>query len=412
MNKLKNKVFITLFLILTLSILSFITVFNVQNYLEQKNSIENNLRVAIDNSKKNNNLKPPNYEDNEMKPMDNVKFMDSIIYTILLDNNDNIKDIINHSDNSLSESDISLMAKKILDNNILENKNMQTHIGCLYFDNYSYSYLKNNALIILDTTTIKSKLFTSLGISLLIFTLLEIIVFFISKILSNKITKPVKESFDKQKQFIADASHELKTPLSVIIASSEALEDNSNEVKWLKNIKNEANRMNILITDLLELASTENKETFKFEFLNLSKITGLSVLTFEGIAFEHNIKIMYNIDDNIKMNMDENSIKQLIEILLDNAIKHSNKKSTINVSLKEEKGIIELKVENNGEEIPKGEEEKIFERFYRVDKSRNRKENRYGLGLAIAKNIVLMHNGKINASSQNGTTTFKVLFKK
>ena len=112
------------------------------------------------------------------------------------------------------------------------------------------------------------------------------------------------------------------------------------------------------------------------------------------------------------MNMDENSIKQLIEILLDNAIKHSYKKSTINVSLKEEKGVIELKIENNGEEIPKGEEEKIFERFYRVDKSRNRKENRYGLGLAIAKNIVLMHNGKINASSQNGTTTFKVLFKK
>lgn len=412
MNKLKNKVFITLFLILTLSILSFITVFNVQNYLEQKSSIENNLRIAIDNSKKNNNLKPPSYEDNEMKPMDNVKFMDSIIYTILLDNNDNIKDIINHSNNSLNESDISLMAKKILDNNILENKNMQTHIGCLYFDNYSYSYLKNNALIILDTTTIKSKLFTSLGISLLIFSLLEIIVFFISKILSNKITKPVKESFDKQKQFIADASHELKTPLSVIIASSEALEDNPNEVKWLKNIKNEANRMNILITDLLELASTEKKETFKFEFLNLSKITELSVLTFEGIAFEHNIKILYNIDDNIKMNMDENSIKQLIEILLDNAIKHSYKKSTINVSLKEEKGVIELKIENNGEEIPKGEEEKIFERFYRVDKSRNRKENRYGLGLAIAKNIVLMHNGKINASSQNGTTTFKVLFKK
>ena len=84
----------------------------------------------------------------------------------------------------------------------------------------------------------------------------------------------------------------------------------------------------------------------------------------------------------------------------------------VEVSLKEEKGVIELKIENNGEEIPKGEEEKIFERFYRVDKSRNRKENRYGLGLAIAKNIVLMHNGKINASSQNGTTTFKVLFKK
>lgn len=106
------------------------------------------------------------------------------------------------------------------------------------------------------------------------------------------------------------------------------------------------------------------------------------------------------------------SIKQLIEILLDNAIKHAEKGSIINVNLLEESNNITILVKNKGEEIPKGEEEKIFERFYRIDKSRNRNDNRYGLGLAIAKNIVTNHNGKISAFSKDGITTFKILFKR
>ena len=197
----------------------------------------------------------------------------------------------------------------------------------------------------------------------------------------------------------------------MIVASSEALEDNPKEKKWLTNIKEEANRMNLLITDLLELAKSEQKAD-SLKDGDLSKVVELSTLTFEGKAFESNIKIDYDIESNIKMKMSENSIKQLVEILLDNAVKHSEEKSTINIALKEDNNQIELLVKNKGEAIPKGEEEKIFERFYRVDKSRNRDSNRYGLGLAIAKNIVLNHNGKISAYSIDGTTIFKVLFKK
>ena len=170
--------------------------------------------------------------------------------------------------------------------------------------------------------------------------------------------------------------------------------------------------MNNLITDLLELASTERTETYSFEEKDISKIIELSLLTFEGKAYEKNIKIDYQIKDNIKMKLDESSIKELIEILLDNAIKHSKEKSTIKVILSEENNNITLEVQNTGDPIPKGEEEKIFDRFYRIDKSRNRKENRYGLGLAIAKNITENHNGTISASSNDNTTTFKVLFKK
>ena len=235
------------------------------------------------------------------------------------------------------------------------------------------------------------------------------------KTANNELQKDIekKEQIDEmRREFLSNVSHELKTPLSVIIASTEAFEDNPKETKWITNIKNESSRMSLLITNLLELAASESKEAFKLEEGNLSKAVELSVLTFEGRAFESNVKLEYNIPENIKMKMDENSIKQLIEILLDNAIKHAEKGSIINVNLLEENNSITILVKNKGEEIPKGEEEKIFERFYRKDKSRNRNDNRYGLGLAIAKNIVTNHNGKISAFSKDGITTFKILFKR
>ena len=408
MNKLKSKVFFTIFSILTISIISLLVIFNTQNYISQKNSVINSLNVATNNDKNPKDKEPMNKPAGEPKPLDeNIKFMDSTVYTILLDSNNNIKDIINHSNNNVNNSDISEIAK-----NILNNKNIKDrYIGCLYFENYSYNYVSGSALVILDNSNIKVNLMKSLGNSFLVFIFLEVIIFILSRLISEWITKPARESFEKQKQFIADASHELKTPLSVIVASSEALEDNPKEKKWLVNIKEEANRMNLLINDLLELAKSEQK-TDILKDGDLSKVVELSTLTFEGKAFESNIKIDYDIDSNIKMKMSENSIKQLVEILLDNAVKHSKEKSTINISLKEDNNQVELLVKNKGEAIPKGEEEKIFERFYRVDKSRNRNSNRYGLGLAIAKNIVLNHNGKISAYSSDGTTTFKVLFKK
>ena len=168
--------------------------------------------------------------------------------------------------------------------------------------------------------------------------------------------------------------------------------------------------MNNLIIDLLDLAKTENGN-IELAMGNLSKVVELSVLTFEGRAYEKNIKLNYHIDDNINMKMNENAIKQVIEILLDNAIKHSKGKGKVEINLKETNNI-ELTVSNLGDPIPSGEEEKIFDRFYRVDKSRNRNDNRYGLGLAIAKNIVSLHKGTIKAYSKNGKTTFQVNFKK
>lgn len=407
-KKLGKKIFYTLVLILTISILSVVSIFNIQNYLEQKKSIDNSLNVSL--NKRDRKIPPAKIKErNDIDNVENrnIKFMDSVIYTLLLDDNDNILDVINHSNNGVSNEKISELSIKIL-----KDKKIKTrYIGCLYLSNYSYSYLKGDTLVIFDNSKIKKSLQLSLEMSILIFSILELLIIIGSKYLTTWLIKPVKESFDKQKQFIADASHELKTPLSVIVASSEAIDIDEKNSKWLKNIKYETNRMNLLISKLLSLAKSEQRKKVRLVNNNLSKIVELSLLTFEGRAYEKNIKLNYDIEDNIFMLMDEDSIKELVEILLDNAIKYSKKKGTINLYLKKDGQII-LLVENEGEAIPKGEEEKIFERFYRVDKARNRKDNRYGLGLAIAKNIVLLHKGKIKASSMDGITTFQVTFKK
>lgn len=416
-KKLSNKIFYTLILILSISILTVVGIFNIQNYYEQKKSINNSLNVSI--TKKDRKVIPPTKIDDASEPVDdvthnnedmrnrNIKFMDSVIYTILLDDNNNILEVINHSNNETSSEKISSIAKKILSNKNIKDR----YIGNLYLSDYSYAYSKGDTLIILDDSKIKSSLLLSLEVSLFIFIILEILVIVLSRYLTIWIIKPVKESFAKQKQFIADASHELKTPLSVIVASSEAIDITNQNSKWLKNIEYEANRMNLLISKLLDLAKSERMEEIVLVNNNLSKAVELSLLTFEGRAFEKDIKLSYEIEDNINILMDEDSIKELVEILLDNAIKHSKKNGNIKVSLKKDSQVT-LLVQNEGDPIPKGEEEKIFERFYRVDKSRNRKDNRYGLGLAIAKNIVLSHKGKIKASSLDGITTFQVTFKK
>lgn len=132
-------------------------------------------------------------------------------------------------------SQITSVAKNILSKGSIKDR----YIGLLYVAKYFYAYRSTDSLVILDNTKVQNRLLSSLEISILIFIILEVIIYLLSKKITNWIIKPVEESFTKQKQFIADASHELKMPLSVIIASTEALEGNPKETKWLKNIKTE-----------------------------------------------------------------------------------------------------------------------------------------------------------------------------
>ena len=411
MKELNRKVFKTIFLILSLFIIFGVIIYNVESYTKEYDNVKRNLTFMENRNetKPDNNPPAPKENDDSVSApkdheIDNMMIIDYEVYTVKLTNN-NIEKIINHS-NETSKFNVRNAVKTII------KKNQGLKIGNLYNNRYAYNY-NSDTIVIMNTQNINERLLLKLIASSLILIIIEIGIYYISKSLTKRITKPAQESFDKQKDFIADASHELKTPLAVIMASSDELKGDKKNKQYVDNIKYESERMNVLIKGLLDLSKLENGASIaNYKEENVSKIIESICLTFEGIAFEQNIKIKTNIEKDIMFKCSKEEIERLISIILDNAIKHSYKDTTIIINVNKDKNNISIDIINSGDPIKPGDEEKIFERFYRADKSRNRDTNRYGLGLAIAKNIAINHNGIIKAFSKKGKTTFKIILKK
>ncbi len=238
-----------------------------------------------------------------------------------------------------------------------------------------------------------------------------VLLFIISWKLAGRIVKPLEESYEKQKQFISDAGHELKTPISTVNANAELLAREVGDNQWLNNIRFENKRMQDLVTQLLDLARTENVNPV-MEDVDLSRIVIGGTLPFESVAFDKGFMIDAEVVDNIHVLGDSRQLGQLISTLTDNALSHAIKQDscddglqTILVCLQKDKNNAVLTVSNPGDEIPLSERERIFERFYRSDVSREL-NGHYGLGLAIAKAIVTAHHGSIRVECQNGITSF------
>jgi signal transduction histidine kinase len=406
MKELSRKVFKTIFLILSLFVIVGIVIYNINAYKNEYDNVERTLSMTNERSNRRNNddrpaIMNPTEDDRQIE---NLMIMDYEVYTVILSNNE-IEKIINHS-SSTSDFEVEEIAESII------NKDKGISIGNLYNNKYSYDY-SDNTIVIVNTKSINNKLNMTVVKSLVFIVISELIICYVAKKLTKRITKPAEEAFAKQKDFIADASHELKTPLAVIMASSDELKSDKKNSKYVDNIKYESERMNTLIRGLLDLSKIESGATIStYKEENISKIIERICLTFEGIAFEQNITINTNIQEDILFKCSKDEIEKLISIILDNAIKHSYKDKSISVKLNKEKNNINIEISNHGDPIKDGDEEKIFERFYRADKSRNRDANRYGLGLAIAKNIVTNHNGIIKAYSKDNLTTFKINLKK
>lgn len=391
MNNLGQKIFHLLIIILTTFLSSIFIAFNLSIYNKEYNDLKEKFMIINSTIQK-----------NSYNPI----FMENEVYVVIFNRTGNIDKIINYSSNDLTDSEI----KELVINNV--NKINSKKIESLYTSDYVFMETKEGNLIMVNNTSTKSYLLKELFKSILVFITLETIQVIISLNITKRIVKPVNESFIRQKQFIYDASHELKTPIAIISASAEMLEKNPKEKKWLDNIKTENNRMNKLVISLLDLSKSENiKENEVYTNVNLSKVIKNKALTFESLIYENSLELDVDVANDIMFNCNEDRIKELLSILMDNAIKHSLPNSQITVKLSKEKNNIYLSVKNKGKEIPISEREKIFERFYRLDKSRNRDDNRYGIGLSIAKNIVINHNGTINVNCKDGYTTFIVNFK-
>lgn len=394
-EKLKRKfIFINMTLLTLVFILIFGTIY-LTTAANMDRELEGDLKGAIQNPR---------------KPGPNFKNGNSII--IDLDSENNVANVTTNI-----EIDNAVLEESIY--SILKNENK---IDKIDISGSSYGYLKEHTPKGLKIALISRELQINmlnnlLKVFLIVGSISLFLLFYISVYLTNKTIKPIKESFEKQKQFIADASHELKTPLAIIRTNTSVITSNKDktvdsQIKWINYISNQVDRMAKLIDDMLSLTKLDsNKVMEEKSSFDLSKVLDSILLGFEAVVFENNIILETEIQKNVDLKANKEEIKKLCSILLDNALKYTNSGGRIDVILYEDKNKVYLKVKNTGDGIKKEDLEKIFERFYRIDTSRARETGGYGLGLSIAKSIVESHNGKIYAESNIGKdTTFIVEF--
>ena len=243
-----------------------------------------------------------------------------------------------------------------------------------------------------------------------------VLLFFISLGLSALALRPVQRSMEQQKQFVADASHELKTPLTVILTNNDIMLRHpsatvASQRQWLESTRDEGLRMRSLIENLLFLAKSDaDRLPLTLARINLSDLAEETLLTFEPVAFEQGILMESDITPSLELSADAAQMKQLMLILLDNAVKYSAPQGTVKVRLFAEAGLVNFSVNNHGEVIAPEVIPHLFERFYRTDAARSHSETGgYGLGLAIAQTITQLHQGKITCTStEDDGTTFTV----
>lgn len=236
-----------------------------------------------------------------------------------------------------------------------------------------------------------------------------IILFIIVYFLSYWIVRPIETALKKQQQFISDASHELKTPLTIISANTDILKNDYGNVQWLANIQQQVSRMNTLVGEMLSLAKLQEDAPLVFSDFNLSSAVLNSVLPFDCVAFEKHKLLDTDIAPGITYHGDEGCVKKAVTILVDNALKYAVDGGEVRVSLKTENGRPVLGVYNTGCTIEEKDKDRVFERFYRKDASRSSQTGGSGLGLAILKAIADKNKWKIAVQVKTGEYTKFIL---
>ena len=268
---------------------------------------------------------------------------------------------------------------------------------------HSYRYKKarnsegNLFIVFVDISISLLNIYSLLIRSVLVGICALIAMFILVFIFSSKAVAPVVESLEKQKRFITDAGHELKTPLAVISANIDVLELESGKNEWTASIRNQIKRMNSLVKNLLTLSRMdEERMHVVFSDFDFSQAVSEAATSFQAIAESKDKKYQIDIENGIHITGDKNSINQLTSILLDNAMKYSSEKGSIHLILSKDKNIT-LEVSNSCDCIPEGNLDRLFDRFYRSDSSRSRDTGGYGIGLSVARAIATSHGGTIEA---------------
>lgn len=278
-----------------------------------------------------------------------------------------------------------------------------------FVDNYRYFKVeidKNSTMcIFLDCNRTLNLYYQFLQSSIMMSIIVILLVLALVILFSSIITAPLVKTYQKQKQFITNASHDLKTPLTIINGSCEILEYNNLDNEWIQTIKEQVAKLTSLTNKLVFLTKMdESASECQFEDFSLSETIEELIIPYQQLLDNQNKHFTYDIQPNLIYHGNEKMISEMITLLLDNALKYSNDLGNIDLQVQKNTRNIKIVLSNTADNIPVGNLDKIFERFTRLDTSRNSDTGGHGIGLSVVKTIVETHKGRIKATSDDGKT--------
>lgn len=271
---------------------------------------------------------------------------------------------------------------------------------------------KGQLMLFLDTSTQQESIVTVLLISLGVGLLCWLTMLLLVALMSRRAIAPIAENMERQKQFVTNAGHEIKTPLAIILANTDAMELHNGENKWSRNIRAQSERLNDLMKNLLALARTdEDGVILPMSDFSLSLLIEEALDLHSDLAHSRQLNIQTQLPPSLTMRGNRDSIMQLVSVLLDNACKYTPEGGHISVTLHKDSGKIHLQVRNTCPQAPEADLERLFDRFYRGDTARTQSSGGYGIGLSAARAIAQSHGGTITASYDKAeqTITFTVI---
>lgn len=407
-DKLRKKFILAAMLSTFFVLFLIIGTINIANFVSVNRGLNNRLELISENGGSFPDLMNTHPPKEDIQPEKKDDFFDkpginkesqfaTRYFTVFINEDGTVNEINTGKVSAVTVSQAGDYAVELLQKNkiigfVEDYKYLRTTLGD---ENYMYVFINCQ----MEIETVKSFLFASVGISIIGLIGVFILVWFFS----GKIMRPVAESYEKQKQFVTDASHEIKTPLTIIDANTEVLEMTTGENEWTKSIRKQIGRLTSLTEQLVFLSKMdEESSTIEMSDFSLSDAVFDMAEIFKTLAVQKNKTLEIDIEEAINYNGDEKSIRQLISILLDNAIKYSDDDGAIRIKLNKNGKNSKITVWNTVANIGVGKHDELFERFLRLDKSRNSKSGGFGIGLSVAYAIVNAHKGKITAESHDG----------
>lgn len=376
-------------IVLTCVFIVFFGIVNIASYYSINNRAEEIVDLILDN---NGILPPINTTNDEYTP----EFQyETRYFSVITDSRNSLIINIDKISSVNKETAINMV------NQLISESKTEGYLAHFKFKSKE---IKGGTLYVFLDCSRQILTFNTIFISSITISITSLVIIFITIILlSQKVVKPFVENYNKQKQFITNASHELKTPLAIIKATTEVLEIENGKSEWTETIQQQTSKLSNLTEKLVFLARIEERQNeIIFKEFDFSETVKEICLPYDAVATAKNVSYNLNVEPEILVLGDNSLLGQLVSVLLDNAFKYVTQNGYVDVKLTKTKKDVILSVKNTADNVNVKELNKLFERFYRSDASRNSSTGGFGIGLSIAKSVVHLHKGKITAKSHDG----------